>query len=395
MRSRSLTALALALASLPSVACGGGEKGTSEAPGAEPTSGATVTQQPFGVLTDGDSVKLFTLTNARGVEVKVITYGAIIVSLKVPDRSGALGDVVLGFDDLAGYLGETPYFGALIGRYGNRIGRASFQLDGTTYRLAANNGANHLHGGLRGFDKVVWDAQPLEGGSGAAVVFRRTSPAGEEGYPGALSVEVTYTLTDANALIFDYLATTDAPTPVNLTQHSYFNLAGDGSGDVLGHLLTLNADRYTPVDGGLIPTGELATVEGTPFDFRTPHAIGERIGADDEQIRRGGGYDHNFVLSRDAAAPDALVLAARVEEPRSGRFLEVRTTEPGVQLYSGNLLDGTLTGKSGAVYGHRYGFCLETQHFPDSPNQPGFPSTLLRPGEEYRSRTVLTFGVLP
>ncbi|HSW27987.1 MAG TPA: aldose epimerase family protein [Longimicrobiales bacterium] len=393
MRSRSLIALFLAV--LLSTGCGGGDDSSSEAAGTQPTPGATVTQGPFGVMPDGDSVQVFTLTNARGIQAMVITYGAIIQSLKVPDRSGALGDVVLGFDDLAGYLGETPYFGALIGRYGNRIGGARFELDGTTYRLAANNGANHLHGGVRGFDKVVWDAEPVESGSGAAVVFRRTSPAGEEGYPGALSVEVTYTLTDAGDLVFDYLATTDAPTPVNLTQHSYFNLAGDGSGDVLGHLLTLNASRYTPVDAGLIPTGELASVEGTPFDFRTSHAIGERIGADDEQIRLGGGYDHNFVLNREGVAPDALVLAARVEEPTNGRFLEVRTTEPGVQFYSGNFLDGTLTGKSGAVYNHRYGFCLETQHFPDSPNQSAFPSSILRPGEEYRSRTVLTFGVLP
>ena len=393
MRARNATALVLA--SLLAAGCAGKEEAGSETPGAPPTVKATVTQQPFGVTPDGDSVKLFTLTNASGVEARVITYGAIITSLKVPDRNGTLGDVVLGFDSLAGYLGETPYFGALIGRYGNRIGRARFDLDGTTYRLAANNGANHLHGGIKGFDKVVWGAQPVESGNGAGVVFRRTSPAGEEGYPGALSVEVTYTLTNADELIFDYLATTDAPTPVNLTQHSYFNLAGNGSGDVLAHLLTLNASRYTPVDAGLIPTGELAPVEGTPFDFRTSHAIGERIGADDEQIRLGGGYDHNFVLDRGDAAPGQLVLAARVEEPTTGRFLEVRTTEPGIQFYSGNFLDGTLTGKGGAVYARRSGFCLETQHFPDSPNKPGFPSTILRPGEEYRSRTVLTFGVLP
>jgi len=393
MRARS--AVALLVASLLSAGCGGEEGERAGTPASEPTTGATVTQQPFGVMPDGDSVKLFTLTNANGVEVRAITYGAIIVSLEVPDRSGALGDVVLGFDDLAGYLGETPYFGALIGRYGNRIGGARFELDGTAYPLAANNGANHLHGGARGFDKVVWDAHARDIGNGAGVVFRRTSPAGEEGYPGALSVQVTYTLTNTDELIFDYLATTDAPTPVNLTQHSYFNLAGDGSGDVLGHLLTLNADRYTPVDGGLIPTGELAAVEGTPFDFRTPHAIGERIGAAHEQLRLGGGYDHNFVLNREDAGPDGLPLAARVEEPTTGRFLEVRTTEPGLQFYSGNFLDGTLTGKAGAVYRHRYGFCLETQHFPDSPNKPDFPSTILRAGEEYRSRTVLKFGVLP
>lgn len=393
MRARS--AIALVLAPILAAGCAGQEEAGSEPPGAEPPVKATVTQEPFGIMSDGDEVDLFTLTNANGVEVKVITYGAIIVSLKVPDRNGALDDVVLGFDGLSGYVGETPYFGALIGRYGNRIGGARFELEGTTYQLAANNGPNHLHGGRRGFDKVVWDARPLERGNGAGVVFRRTSAAGEEGYPGALSVQVSYTLTNADELIFDYLATTDAATPVNLTQHSYFNLAGDGSGDVLGHLLTLNASRYTPVDAGLIPTGELAGVQGTPFDFRAPHAIGERIGADDEQIRLGGGYDHNFVLDRGEAGPDELVLAARVEEPTTGRVLEVRTTEPGLQFYSGNFLDGTLTGKRGAVYRHRYGFCLETQHFPDSPNKPEFPSTILQPGEEYRSRTVLSFGVMP
>ncbi len=399
MKIRSLSALGraptLAVALCLAAACGGREEGSSPPPGAAPTSGATVTQEPFGVMPDGDSVQVFTLTNAHGVQARVITYGAILQSLKVPDRSGALGDVVLGFDDLAGYLGETPYFGALIGRYGNRIGGARFELDGASYVLAANNGPNHLHGGVRGFDKVLWDAEPVQSGSGAGVVFRRTSPAGEEGYPGALTVQVTYTLTDADELVFDYLASTDAPTPVNLTQHSYFNLAGDGSGDVLEHLLTLNASRYTPVDAGLIPTGELAPVEGTPFDFRVPRAIGERIGADDEQIRRGGGYDHNFVLDRGEAGADQMVLAARVEEPTTGRSMEVHTTEPGVQFYSGNFLDGTLTGKGGVVYRRRYGFCLETQHFPDSPNKPGFPSTILRPGEEYRTRTVLEFGVLP
>jgi len=392
---RAPSAAAVLLVSVLCAGCAGGDEAAIEGRGAEPTTGATVTEQPFGATPDGDNVRLFTLTNANGIEVRVITYGAIIVSLKVPDRNGVPGDVVLGFDDLNGYLGASPYFGALVGRYGNRIGGARFELGGTSYTLAANNGTNHLHGGVRGFDKVVWDARARDDGNGAGVVFRRTSPAGEEGYPGALSVQVAYTLTNANELIFDYLATTDAPTPVNLTQHSYFNLAGDGSGDVLGHLLTLNADRYTPVDAGLIPTGELASVEGTPFDFRTPHTIGERIGADDEQIRLGGGYDHNFVLNREGVGPDELVLAARVEEPTTGRFLEVHTTEPGLQFYSGNFLDGTLAGKGGVVYRQRYGFCLETQHFPDSPNKPDFPSTILRPGEEYRSRTVLTFGVVP
>jgi len=352
-----------------------------------------VTEAPFGTTPEGETVDVYTLTNAQGMAVRVMTYGGVILSLKVPDRDGHLDDVVLGYDDLDGYLRESPYFGALIGRYGNRIGGARFALDGATYALAANNGANHLHGGLRGFDKVVWDAESFATDDAVGVRLSRTSPDGEEGYPGNLSVEVTYTLTDANELSFAYRATTDAATPVNLTQHSYFNLAGDGSGDVLGHRLTLFADRYTPVDAGLIPTGELAPVEGTPFDFRTPHAIGARIGADHPQIAFGGGYDHNFVLSRGDVAPGELTLAARVEEPATGRTLEVRTTEPGIQFYSGNFLDGSLVGKGGVAYGHRFGFCLETQHFPDSPNQPAFPSTILRPGEEYRSLTVLRFGV--
>jgi len=372
-------------------ACGGG----SDAPAAQQSpsgGGATVTRGPFGTTPQGETVSLFTLTNAGGMEVRAMTYGGIILSLKVPDRDGALGDLVLGYDDLDGYLEETPYFGAIIGRYGNRIGGARFVLDGRTYSLAANDGPNHLHGGLVGFDKVVWNAESFQNDEGVGVVFSRTSPDGEEGYPGNLSVQVTYTLTDDNELIFYYQATTDAPTPVNLTQHTYFNLAGQGSGDVLDQRLVIHASRYTPVDEGLIPTGELAPVEGTPFDFRTPHAIGERIDADDPQIARGGGYDHNWVLDRQEVGEGGLALAVRVEEPTTGRVMEVYTTEPGVQFYSGNFLDGSLTGKGGAVYNHRNGFCLETQHFPDSPNQPGFPSALLRPGEEYRSRTVYRFG---
>lgn len=377
-----------------------------------------MTQEPFGTTPRGEAVSVFTLTNPGGMAVRAMTYGGIILSVQVPDRDGRLGDVVLGYDDLAGYLEETPYFGAIIGRYGNRIRGGRFELDGAGYDLAVNNGENHLHGGIAGFDKVVWEAEPFQNGEGVGVVFSRISPDGEEGYPGNLNVRVTYTLTRESALVFDYLATADAPTPVNLTQHSYFNLAGHGSGDVLGHRLTLNAPRYTPVDEGLIPTGELAPVEGTPFDFRLPHAIGERIETDHPQIRFGGGYDHNFVLAgegsgtpggeaRDSgggwagAVPGSLdrgefgklVPAARVVEPSSGRVMEVYTTEPGIQFYSGNFLDGSLTGKGGAVYRFRTGFCLETQHFPDSPNQPAFPSTILRPGEEYRSRTVYRFGV--
>jgi aldose 1-epimerase len=348
-----------------------------------------VTRAAFGRLPDGRPVESFTLTNAGGVELRAISYGAIIVSLRVPDREGRLDDVVLGHDDLEGYLAKSAYFGALVGRYGNRIAGGRFTLDGRTYTLATNNGPNHLHGGVRGFDKQLWKAEPFERPGATGIVFTRVSPDGEEGYPGNLDVRVTYTLTDGNEVSFEYFATTDKPTVVNLTQHSYFNLAGDGKRDVLGHELTIDADRFTPVDKTLIPTGVLAPVAGTPFDFRKPAGIGARIGADDEQIRNGGGYDHNFVLNRRG---EGLSRAARVFEPTTGRTMDVATTEPGVQFYSGNFLDGSIKGKGGRAYARRYGFCLETQHFPDSPNKPAFPSTVVRPGQEYRSKTVLTFG---
>jgi aldose 1-epimerase len=348
-----------------------------------------VSRAPFGRMPDGAAVESFTLRNAHGIEVRAITYGAIIVSLRVPDRAGRFDDVVLGHDDLAGYLRHPSYFGAVVGRYGNRIAKGRFALDGKTYTLATNNGPNHLHGGVKGFDKVVWKGEPASTADGASVTFRYTSPDGEEGYPGTLSVRVTYTLTDRDELRFEYAATTDKPTHVNLTQHSYFNLSGAGT-DILGHELTIDADHFTPVDAALIPTGEIASVTGTPLDFRRPTAIGARIGQDHEQLRFGRGYDHNFVLRRSR---EGLVHAARVVDPRSGRSLDIQTTEPGVQFYSGNFLDGSVTGKGGTVYAHRSGLCLETQHFPDSPNQPGFPSTILRPGAEYRSKTVLTFGV--
>ena len=374
--SRSLLLLVPIAVLCSSIAC-------STQSGAPP-----VKREAFGQMPDGAAVESFTLRNAAGVEVRAISYGGIITFLRVPDRSGTFDDIVLGFDRLDGYLKDPPFFGAIIGRYGNRIAKGQFTLDGATYELATNNGPNHLHGGNKGFDKVLWKAEPVEGKN--AVTFTRTSPDGEEGYPGNLQVQVTYTLTDQNELIVDYRATTDKATVVNLTQHSYFNLAGQASGDILGHELMLNADRYTPVDGTLIPTGELAPVEGTPFDFRTPTAIGARIGDADPQLKNGQGYDHNWVLNRSG---DGLQLAARVVEPKTGRTLEVRTSEPGIQFYSGNFLDGTLTGKQGAKYNHRTGFCLETQHFPDSPNQPNFPSTTLRPGEEYRTTTVFTFGV--
>lgn len=356
---------------------------------------ANISRAPFGKMPDGTAVEAFTLSNAHGLEVRAITYGATIVSLRAPDRTGRLDDIVLGYDSLEGYVRNSPYFGAVVGRYGNRIAKGRFTLDGTTYQLATNNGPNHLHGGNVGFDKVVWRAEPFRHDSGVGVVFTHTSPDRDEGYPGTLAARVTYTLTDRNQLIVDYHATTDKATPVNLTQHTYFNLAGDGRGDILGHELWINADWFTPVDSTLIPTGGIAPVEGTPFDFRTPTAIGARLGADDQQLRFGGGYDHNFVLRREAEvtlAPATLVHAARVVEPSSGRTLDIYTTEPGLQFYSGNFLDGSITGKGGHVYRHRYGFCLETQHYPDSPNKPQFPSTILRPGQEYRSQTVFVLG---
>ena len=358
---------------------------------------APVTRGSFGVTRSGQAVSVYTLKNAHDLEVRVIDYGGIILSLKAPDRAGRFADIVLGFDSLGDYERASPYFGAIIGRYGNRIARGHFTLDGKTYALARNNGPNHLHGGLRGFDKVVWDVTPFgggaSGGDSVGLVLRYTSPDGEEGYPGTLRATVTYTLTNQNELIFDYEATTDHATPVNLTQHSYFNLAGDGSGDILGHVVTLNAARFTPVDSTLIPTGTIASVNGTPFDFRAPTRIGARIGQNDAQLRHGLGYDHNLVLERNPG--DTLTLAARVVEPSSGRVMEIYTTEPGLQFYSGNFLHGTLHGKGGVVYRHRYGFAMETQHFPDSPNQTAFPSTILRPGQQYRSRTVYKFGTAP
>ena len=348
-----------------------------------------VSRAPFGKTRDGNAVEIYTLTNAHGLEMRVMTYGGIIMSLKVPDRSGHLGDIVLGFDTLDGYLKDPPYFGALVGRYGNRIAKGRFTLDGKTFALATNNGPNHLHGGVKGFDKVVWNAVPGTDANGVGLTLSRISPDGEEGYPGSLQATVRYTLTDKNELAIDYRATTDKATPVNLTQHSYFNLA-DEAADILGHELTIHASRYTPVDATLIPTGELAPVEGTPFDFRKSTAIGARIATDDAQLKNGGGYDHNWVLDRSGSG---LQSAARLVDPKSGRTLEVATTEPGLQFYSGNFLDGTITGKEGRVYRHRSGLCLETQHYPDSPNHPTFPSSIVRPGQTYSSQTVLTFGV--
>ena len=351
---------------------------------------------PFGRTADGRPVELFTLTNAHGIEVRLTNYGGIITSLRTPDRSGRFDDIVLGYDSLSGYLHDSEYFGAIVGRYGNRIAKGRFTLDGATYRLAVNNGPNSLHGGIRGFDKVVWTAEPFRSDGTEGVALDYTSADMEEGYPGTLRTRVTYTLTDDNRLIVDYQATSDKPTPINLTQHSYWNLAGDGSRDILAHVLTINADSMTPVDTTLIPTGEISPVAGTPFDFRTPTPIGARIDQrQNMQIHYGGGYDHNFVLNRGGAAADSLVHAAHVAEPSTGRTLDIFTTEPGIQFYSGNFLDGTITGKAGHIYKYRYGLALETQHYPDSPNHPNFPSTILRPGQQSRSRTVFAFGVAP
>jgi aldose 1-epimerase len=351
---------------------------------------AKVKKESFGQTPGGQPVDIYTLTNTHGSEAKITTYGGILTSLRVPDRDGKLDDVVLGFDNLDAYLKGHPWFGALIGRYGNRIAKGRFTLNGVEYKLATNNGDNHLHGGVKGFDKVVWNAKPLKVPNGVALELTYLSKDGEEGYPGNLSVKVVYTLTNANELKLDYSATTDKDTIVNLTNHAYFNLAGAGSGDILNHRLYINASRFTPIDSGSIPTGELRSVRGTPFDFTRLTAIGARINADDEQLKFGSGYDHNFVLN---GTMGVMRLAARVYEPSSGRVLEVLTTEPGLQFYSGNFLDGTLTGKGGKVYQHRYGFCLESQHFPDSPNKSNFPSTVLRKGARYHTMTIYRFSV--
>ncbi len=347
-----------------------------------------ITQQPFGQTPDGSPVDLYTLVNDADLEIKITNYGGIIVSILAPDRDGTFTDIVLGFDTLAGYFQPQPYFGALVGRYANRIAQGRFTLNGVDYVLAQNNGSNHLHGGLKGFDKVIWQATPFETAAEVGLTLTYQSVAGEEGYPGTLDVQVVYTLTNDQAFKIDYTATTDQDTILNLTNHTYFNLAG--AEDVLGHEVSLNADRFTPVSDVLIPTGELRPVSGTPMDFTQPTAIGARIDQPDEQLKFGGGYDHNWVLNN----PDGhLTLAATVYEPTTGRVLETYTTQPGVQFYTGNFLDGTLTGKGGQTIHKRAGFCLETQHFPDSPNQPTFPSTVLKPGETYAQTTIYKFGV--
>ena len=344
-------------------------------------------KETFGQMPDGTQVDLYTLVNTNGMTAKITNYGAILVSLEVPDRNGKLADVVLGYDNLKDYIERNAFFGATVGRYANRIGGAKFTLDGVEYRLAANNGPNSLHGGKKGFDKVVWRLDDIKAeGNEAVVKMTYVSEDGEEGYPGNLACSVTYTLTDNNELKINYEAETDKTTVVNLTNHSYFNLAGQGVGDILDHVLMLNANEYTVFDEGLIPTGEIRSVKGTPFDFTSPTPIGARIG----QV--GNGYDQNYVLSKEGAQAGSLTLCARVSEPTSGRIMEVLTTEPGVQFYTGNFLDGTLTGKEGKVYKKHYAFCLETQHYPDSPNKPDFPSVVLKPGQKFTSTTVYKFS---
>jgi aldose 1-epimerase len=350
----------------------------------------TVSQQSYGKTDAGEPVALYRLRNARGAEATITNYGGILISLKMPDRNGKFDDVVLGLGDFVSYVTKNnPYLGALIGRYGNRIAKGRFTLNGVEYKLAVNNGENHLHGGIKGFDKVVWTGRQIKTKAGPAVVLTYLSKDGEEGYPGNLNVRVVYTLTNNNELKIDYSATTDKDTVTNLTHHSYFNLAGEGNGDILNHLVTINADRFVPTDAGSIPTGELRNVAGTPFDFRKATAIGARINQDDEQLKFGNGYDHTWVID---GMPGSLRLAATAYEQTSGRVMQVWTTEPGMQFYTGNFLDGTLTGKSGKVYSRRTGFCFETQHYPDSPNRPSFPTTTLRKGATYKSTTIYRFS---
>ncbi len=342
----------------------------------------SITKESFGKMPDGKQVDLYTLTNANDIQARISTYGATLASLQLPDRQGNLADVALGFDTLEGYFSDHPYFGVTVGRYANRIGGAKFTLNGVEYELAANNGPNHLHGGIKGFDKVLWEAEQIQNPDEVGVKLTYMSKDGEEGYPGNLACVVTYTLNNDNELKISYEAVTDKTTVVNLTNHTYWNLAGQGNGDILDHELMINADKFTPVNDELIPTGEIKSVKDTPMDFTEPTPIGSRI----DQVP--GGYDHNYVLNRTG---QGLSLCARVYEPTSGRVLEIHTVEPGVQFYSGNFLDGTIKGKSGKVYKKHYGFCLETQHFPDSPNQPEFPSVVLEPGQKYETVTVHRF----
>ena len=349
-----------------------------------------ITNHGWGRTADGEQVDLYTLRNSNGMEAAITNYGGRLVSLKVPDRAGGIADIVLGSDNLGGYLAKNPYFGALVGRYANRIAGGEFSLGGKQYQLPRNNGDNSLHGGLKGFDKVVWKAEQTDTSLSAVLDLTYLSKDGEEGFPGNLLVKARYTLNGDDELRLDYFATTDQTTVVNLTNHSYFNLSGHAGSSILGHEVMINADRYTPSTSDLIPTGELRPVAGTPFDFRAPRLIGSRIEEDDQQLQCGMGYDHNFVLNNQSGA---LSIAARVKHPQSGRCMEVSTTQPGLQFYTGNHLDGSVTGKGGVTYGPRSGVCFEAQHFPDSPNHPAFPSSELKPGEQYRQVTVFRFSV--
>jgi aldose 1-epimerase len=405
MKTTNRTFLLAVLLALPLAACSPGSDSDSEKKGESDADMSTTTDTPieaftamaetfiskagFGTTADGQEVMLYTLRNKNGMVAKITNYGGIVVSLTAPDREGNFEDIVLGYETLAEYEQENPYFGALIGRYGNRIGKGQIELDGQAYQLTTNDGPNHLHGGERGFDKVVWDAKMEEGETGPSLLLGYVSEDGEEGYPGSLHAVVRYTLTHENELAIEYKAETDKATPVNLTHHSYFNLSGNAQRDILDHELEILAEHFTPVDDTLIPTGEYRPVEGTPFDFRAAKTIGQDIEADNEQIRFGLGYDHNWVIDQNADGVWRHV--ATLADPESGRSMTIHTNEPGLQFYSGNFLDGSLSGK-GVVYKHRYGLCLETQHFPDSPNRPGFPDTILRPGEVYETRTVYTFG---
>ncbi len=373
--------IAAVLLGMPCPSAAAAEVGTAR----DPKSRRSVERMDFGKTSDGTPVELFVLSNGR-ITAKVITYGGIITELHVPDRQGKTADVVLGFDTLDAYIAKNPHFGAITGRVANRIARAEFTLDGHEYKLAANNGPNTLHGGLKGFDKKVWKGEDVSGPDGPAVKLTYLSKDGEEGFPGDLSVAVTYTLTPDDALRIDYAATTDKATPVNLTNHSYFNLAGHASGTILGHELMIAADQYTPADDELIPTGQLAPVRGTPLDFTTPTTIGARIGQIKAEV---GGYDHNYVIRPDTRTP---AFAVRARDPESGRVMEMFTTEPGVQLYTSNFLDGSLRGKGGVAYKKHQGFCLEAQHFPDSLHHPNFPSIILRPGSTYTQTTIYKFS---
>ncbi len=384
MRPLIQTTFAVSLAAGVFFSCGSGTKTAEVANDTTANESTTMQKELFGTTPEGQEVYRYVMKNKNGIEIHVINYGAIITHLKTPDSSGKFDDIVLGYDQLQGYLDSSPYFGAIVGRFGNRIAKGKFTLDGTTYSLAGNNNGQHLHGGIKGFDKVYWNIDPV---SPTKLKLTYRSKDMEEGYPGNLDVTVYYTLTEDNALEIEYEATTDKKTVVNLTQHSYFNLTG-AKRDILDHVLTIYADRYVPVDKVLIPVGDLKPVNGTPFDFTNPTPVGQRINDNHEQLKLGGGYDHCWVLN----GQDSLKTAASLYDPSSGRYVEVLTTEPGIQFYSGNFLDGTITGKGGVTYTHRYGLCLETEHFPDSPNRPEYPSVVLNPGEVYKTTTIYRFG---